>query len=127
LTVCLAGHPPPLIVRADGTIERAGRPGTILGVLADLSLTDVTVDLEEGDAIVLFTDGVTDERRGSDAAGEAALERVLRGLRGASAAEIGNALDRMITDPRSEPPRDDAAILVARVIPAVPDPEGSDS
>jgi serine phosphatase RsbU (regulator of sigma subunit) len=127
LTVCLAGHPPPLIVRADGTVERAGRPGTILGVLADLSLTDVTVDLEEGDAIVLFTDGVTDERRGSDAAGEAALERALRGLRGASAAEIGNALDRMITDPRSEPPRDDAAILVARVIPADPDPGGSDS
>ncbi len=127
LTVCLAGHPPPLIVRADGTVERAGRPGTILGVLADLSLTDVTVDLDEGDAIVLFTDGVTDERRASGAAGEAALERTLRGLGGASAAEIGNALDRLITDPRSEPPRDDAAILVARVIPAGPDPGGSDS
>ena len=40
---------------------------------------DVTVDLEEGDAIVLFTDGVTDERRGSEPGGEAALERVLQG------------------------------------------------
>ena len=127
LTVCLAGHPPPLIVRADGTVERAGRPGTILGVLADLSLTDVTVDLDGGRRH-RAVHGRRDRRaQGSDAAGEAALERVLRGLRGASAAEIVNALDRMITDPRSEPPRDDAAILVARVIPAGPDPGGSDS
>ena len=65
LTVCLAGHPPPVVLRADGAVERVGRPGTILGVLPDLSLTDVTVDLAEGDAIVLFTDGLTDERRGT--------------------------------------------------------------
>jgi GAF domain-containing protein len=114
LTICLAGHPAAAVVRADGRVERAGRPGTLLGVLPDLSLTDVTVDLEEGDAIVLFTDGVTDERRGSG--GEAGMMRALHDLRGASAADIANTLDRLIAGPRSQPPRDDAAILVARVI-----------
>jgi GAF domain-containing protein len=117
LTVCLAGHPPLAIVRADGRVERAGRPGTILGVLPDVSLSDVTVDLGAGDAVVLFTDGLTDERRGKEIGGEAGLVRALEGLRAASAADIANALDRLITDPRWGPARDDAAILVARVLP----------
>jgi serine phosphatase RsbU (regulator of sigma subunit) len=120
LTVCLAGHPPLAVVRADGRVERAGRPGTILGVLPELSLTDVTVDLAAGDSVVLFTDGVTDERRGIEIGGEAGLVRALEGLRGATAAEIASALDRLITDPRWGPARDDAAILVARVLPNEP-------
>ena len=119
LTVCLAGHPPLVVLRADGRVERAGQPGTILGVLPDLSLTDVTVDLSAGDAVVLFTDGVTDERRGKEIGGEAGLVRALEGLRGATAADIASALDRLITDPRWGPARDDAAILVARVLPDV--------
>jgi serine phosphatase RsbU (regulator of sigma subunit) len=117
LTVCLAGHPPLFVVRADGRVERAGRPGTILGVLPELSLTDVTVDLCAGDAVVLFTDGVTDERRGIEIEGEAGIARMLEALRGATAADIATALDRVITDPRWGPARDDAAILVARVTP----------
>jgi GAF domain-containing protein len=121
LTVCLAGHLPLVVLRADGRVERVGRPGTILGVLPDLSLTDVTVDLAAGDAVVLFTDGVTDERRGEEIGGEAGLVRALEGLRGATAADIASALDRLITDPRWGPARDDAAILVARVIPGEAD------
>jgi serine phosphatase RsbU (regulator of sigma subunit) len=121
LTVCLAGHPPLVVVRADGRVERAGRPGTILGVLPDLSLTDVTVDLSAGDAVVLFTDGVTDERRGKEIDGEAGLVRALEGLRGATAADIASALDRLITDPGWGPARDDAAILVSRVLPTEAD------
>jgi GAF domain-containing protein len=124
LTVCLAGHPPPVVLRADGAVERVGRPGTILGVLPDLSLSDVSVDLAEGDAIVLFTDGLTDERRGREAGGEAALTRALQGLRSASATDIANVLDSLITDPSSGPPRDDAAVLVARMVPRpAPTPE----
>jgi GAF domain-containing protein len=121
LTVCLAGHPPLVVLRADGRVEPAGHPGTILGVLPDLSLTDVTVDLAAGDAVVLFTDGVTDERRGQEIGGEAGIVRALEGLRGATAADIASGLDRLITDPRWGPARDDAAILVARVIPDATD------
>jgi serine phosphatase RsbU (regulator of sigma subunit) len=127
LTVCLAGHPPLVVVRADGRVEQVGRPGTILGVLPDLSLTDVSVDLAAGDSVVLFTDGVTDERRGAEIGGEAGLVHALEGLRGATAADIASALDRLITDPRWGPARDDAAILVARVTPpeadVLPSPE----
>jgi serine phosphatase RsbU (regulator of sigma subunit) len=117
LTVCLAGHPAPLLVRANRSVERVGRAGTILGVLPDLSLTDVTVDMGPGDAIVMFTDGVTDERRGEVAGGETGLVRALQGAEGASAVDLANLLDQRITDPSFRPPRDDAAILVARVTP----------
>jgi sigma-B regulation protein RsbU (phosphoserine phosphatase) len=118
LTVCLAGHPAPLVVRANQSVERIGRAGTILGVLPDLSLTDVTVDMGPGDAIVMFTDGLTDERRGEEAGGENGLVRALRGVKDATAADLANLLDQRITDPRFHPPRDDAAILVARVTPS---------
>ncbi len=79
------------------------------------------MDLGPGDAMVVFTDGVTDERRGMEIDGEAGLMRALEGLRGATAADIAIALDRLITDPQWGPARDDAAILVARVIPEADD------
>ena len=64
--VCLStgGHPLPFVLRADGTVEAVGEPGTLLGVLPDVRLSDTAVRLQRGDVMVLYTDGVT-EARGS--------------------------------------------------------------
>ena len=62
--VCLStgGHPLPYVLRADGTVEAVGEPGTLLGVLPEVSLSDTAVQLRRGDLMVLYTDGVTEAR-----------------------------------------------------------------
>lgn len=67
ILVACAGHPFPLVRRADGRVERAGASGDLLGILDDVEVDDVELRLEPGDAIVLVTDGVLEAR---DAAGD---------------------------------------------------------
>ena len=57
------GHPLPLVVHPDGTVQPVGRLGTLLGTDIAPQLFDVAVDLEQGDVLVLYTDGVTEVRR----------------------------------------------------------------
>jgi sigma-B regulation protein RsbU (phosphoserine phosphatase) len=60
LTLVNAGHCPPLIVRRDGSIEELGSTGPILGVLPLPSWYSTSTLLEEGDTLVLYSDGVTE-------------------------------------------------------------------
>ena len=55
-----AGHNPPLVRRASGTIESLTKTGAVLGVFEELRLSETTIALESGDAVVLYTDGVTE-------------------------------------------------------------------
>jgi serine phosphatase RsbU (regulator of sigma subunit) len=69
LTVVRAGHPSPLLRRADGTVEVIGESerGMPLAVLGNQVYNAATVELEPGDAVVLYTDGVNEalDRHGS--------------------------------------------------------------
>jgi serine phosphatase RsbU (regulator of sigma subunit) len=59
-----AGHPPPVLVRPDGSAELLWRtPDLLLGVRPDTVRTDHAVPLPDGTTLVLYTDGVV-ERRG---------------------------------------------------------------
>ncbi|WP_406841415.1 PP2C family protein-serine/threonine phosphatase [Streptomyces sp. AHU1] len=64
LRVTSAGHPPPLIVRADGTVEQASTRGTLIGAFRDVSSTTVRVELAPGETCLFFTDGITEARGG---------------------------------------------------------------
>ena len=55
-----AGHNPPLVRRANGGIETLGRTGMALGLTEEMALTDARLTLALGDALFLYTDGVTD-------------------------------------------------------------------
>ncbi|MBI9113866.1 SpoIIE family protein phosphatase [Sanguibacter suaedae] len=58
-----AGHVPPAIVRADGSVELVRRNNDlILGVIPDRVRTDHTIELDEGDTLVLYTDGLVERR-----------------------------------------------------------------
>ncbi len=59
LHVVCAGHPLPICVDAGGA-RAIGGPGTLLGVFAETNFSEATVTLDEGDAVVFFTDGTTD-------------------------------------------------------------------
>jgi serine phosphatase RsbU (regulator of sigma subunit) len=56
------GHPLPIVLRADGTATTIGTPGTLLGLIPEVRLHETVVDLEPGDLMFLYTDGVTDTR-----------------------------------------------------------------
>ena len=78
LTYTNAGHNPPLLVRPDGTAIRLSRGGPVLGVFPQSHFDSGEAELEEGDRLVLFTDGITEARRASgDEFGEERLERIV--------------------------------------------------
>src|SRR5215210_361445 len=65
ITVSRGGHPPPLLLKADGRIYKIGQPGSALGVFDDATFAEQEASLAPGDALVLYTDGVV-EARSSD-------------------------------------------------------------
>ena len=60
LTLALAGHPPPVLVRADGTAEFIGSPGILIGAVSEVDYEAADIELGPGDTVVLYTDGATD-------------------------------------------------------------------
>jgi serine phosphatase RsbU (regulator of sigma subunit) len=60
LTYANAAHHPPFLRRASGAVERLAPGGLMLGLFEQLTLSDETVDLRSGDALVGYTDGLTD-------------------------------------------------------------------
>ncbi len=66
LTYSNAGHFPPIVVRADGCVERLTSGGAVLGVLPEAVYEQGAVNLGTGDRLVLFTDGITEARTLSD-------------------------------------------------------------
>jgi serine phosphatase RsbU (regulator of sigma subunit) len=113
MTTCLGGHPPPLLVRAEGSLEPVGRPGSLLGLFEDIALHESRAELRRGDAIALFTDGVTELSVERPDEGESMLRAALVAASGEEAAGIVKTVERTLLDPRGEL-RDDAALIVAK-------------
>ena len=72
-TVSCAGHPPPLLRRPGAATQPIGRFGRLLGALDEPRLFDDQVAVLAGDAILLYTDGVTEARQGAQFFGEERL------------------------------------------------------
>ncbi|MGH2681757.1 MAG: PAS domain S-box protein [Actinomycetota bacterium] len=117
LTLSCGGHPLPLVLRADGQLDVAGTAGTILGVFEDPEVVDLDVELRPGDSVVLYTDGVTDERTATEGFGEKRLKSILRSCQGMGAEGIADVIDRAVMEFRPDDPRDDVALLVVRFSP----------
>jgi len=66
MTYTNAGHYLPMLVRADGTVERLGAGGPVLGVLSDAEYEQAHVGIGPGDRLVMFTDGLTEARSAAD-------------------------------------------------------------
>ncbi len=87
---CNAGHPPPLLVRADGSAALLrGEPDLLVGLLRRPERTDHEVALHAGDTVVLYTDGLVETRRGDI---EADLERLRTSVAERGAADGPEAL-----------------------------------
>jgi sigma-B regulation protein RsbU (phosphoserine phosphatase) len=115
LVIASAGHPPPLIVRADGAVETVPASGSLLGVMEEVAPVDMPVELRPGDAIVCFTDGVTEARGAGGMFGEERLAAVLARGREDDAAELADRVVRAVQGYKGVAALDDLALLVLRV------------
>lgn len=109
-----AGHNPPLLRRADGACEHLERGGLLLGVLPETPYEAGTAQLEPGDRLVLYTDGVTETRPSDESEeefGEARLaEAAAQGADAAAAVAGIRAAVRAFAGDR--PLEDDLTLLV---------------
>lgn len=79
LNYCSAGHPPALLLRANGEIELLSEGGLLLGVLSDAVYAHGTIQLDLGDTLLVYSDGIVESRNNaSDEFGSARLEKKLR-------------------------------------------------
>jgi PAS domain S-box-containing protein len=116
VSVCRGGHPAPLVVRAAGEIDAFGTAGSLIGILPEVRLWEETTQLHSDDALVFYTDGVTEARRGPEQFGEERLRETLASCLGHTAAQIADAIETAVLDFGGPEPSDDIAILVLRVI-----------
>ena len=114
ITIGSAGHPPPLLVRPGGDVEQIEARGTIVGAIAEPEFSERRVRLEPGEALLLYTDGVTELRTTEWQYGERRLAELVREHAGRSAEAIADAVLRMAVDAQDGEPRDDIALLCLR-------------
>jgi sigma-B regulation protein RsbU (phosphoserine phosphatase) len=78
LTYSNGGHLPPLLLSTDGKVRRLDCGGSVVGLLDDLDYVEETVQMEPGDLLIAFTDGLTEPENASGEFGEARLLELMR-------------------------------------------------
>ena len=129
LELACGGHPLPFVVHTDGSVEEVGRLGTLLGSDAEPLLADVVVELEKGDVLVLYTDGVTEVRRQRrEVFGTEQLIELLQTCGGLSPAAVAERVEKAVMHASMGRLRDDMAVLALGPDPEAPQftPEESD-
>jgi PAS domain S-box-containing protein len=116
LTVACGGHPSPLVLRAGGEVQEIGAGGTLLGMVEEPELADRGLDLAPGDALIAYTDGLTDAAAPARTWTPADIATALASANGGGAEAIArHVVDAAIGDVAS--PRDDVALLALRMTP----------
>ena len=106
-----AGHPAPLVLRADGRVDQVGVYGMAAGLVAEMRYGAGTLRLDRGDTMLMFTDGV-DEARGS--AGQYGMDRLhslLPAYAGAPPEVVCEAVERDVMEYLDGRPHDDMALF----------------
>jgi serine phosphatase RsbU (regulator of sigma subunit) len=118
LVVASGGHPLPIVVRSDGTIETVGDFGTLLGIYEDPELFERDGQLRPGDFLILYTDGLLGKTEAQASIDGGPLGVVLQSSVGKIAEHMAQSIrlywDRLPAEDRT----DDVAVLVVRARPA---------
>jgi serine phosphatase RsbU (regulator of sigma subunit) len=123
LELASGGHPPPLVLRADGTVEEVPAGGTLIGVMPQISVYPATVELAPGELCLLYSDGLTEARGGPAGAeqfGEARVHRALAECAGLPGSVTLERLRQLVSDWVHGGASDDIAMLAVRAFPRAP-------
>jgi sigma-B regulation protein RsbU (phosphoserine phosphatase) len=113
----LAGHVQPVIVRAGGTAELIGTFGTAVGLVSTVRVACTQHRLGPGDTLLVYTDGVTERRRGREQFGAERLLSVAAGAAGRPAVQVVGAIREAVERFSADPLDDDVALLAVRAAP----------
>ncbi len=100
VSFCNAGHNPPHILRADGTVEELPYPkNTIIGAFEGIDYKEDTLQLERGDSLVMFTDGVTEAMNPEEQEfGKERLDNAIKGMADKSCQQVIGTVMAAIKD-----------------------------
>jgi PAS domain S-box-containing protein len=110
-----AGHPPPMVLRPDGTaaVLTGVRPNLLLGIDPRTARTESEVTLDSGSTILLYTDGLV-ERRGRDL--HTGLELLRQTLGGLADRPLDELCDGVLAQMLNAEPQDDVALVAVRLL-----------
>jgi serine phosphatase RsbU (regulator of sigma subunit) len=114
LACASAGHPRPRLLRADGRVEPLTVGGLALGIIGEQSYEEIRIPYAPGDAVVLYTDGVIEARRGRELYGTPRLDEFLRRNSELGARELADAVLEDCRRFAGGPLLDDCAVVVVR-------------
>jgi len=111
-----AGHNPPFIVRAGGSVENLEGGGPPLGILSFFDYPECHAKLEPGDTLAIYSDGVTEAMNAEGGEfGEDRFAEVLKANRAKSAGEIVAAVNQAVAEfAAGAPAADDVTLIIAR-------------
>ena len=113
LTYTNAGHNAPLLVRRDGSVFCLSTGGVILGILPDYSYSQGSIELQPGDQLLLYTDGISEAvNAAGEEFGEARLQQLLRTIAAPSAFSALQQINQVVSDFHTTPERDDRTMIV---------------
>jgi PAS domain S-box-containing protein len=115
LTMAVGGHPAPIVTRADGRVEEIDVEGTLLGLVDDPKLADVTTELAPGETVLLYTDGVTEAAAPHRVWTTDDLAAVAAACSGRTAQSLIDHVAEAALAGLEAPPRDDVAMLALRL------------
>jgi sigma-B regulation protein RsbU (phosphoserine phosphatase) len=117
LSYCNAGHNPPFLVRADGTVVRLDVGGPIIArIAAERPYQEAAVAIGPGDRILLFTDGVTEAMNvDGDMFEDDRLEALLLAHRSASPQDLEQIVTNAVLEHARGTLQDDLTLIVAAV------------
>jgi len=117
LTYCNGGHNPPFIIGAGG-VRRLDKGGPVIGLLSQAAYEQDTVQLEPGDIVIAFSDGVSEAL--SLAGEEFGDARLLDAARGSAHLPVDEQVDRIVAAVRAfttgAPQSDDITVMVVRYL-----------
>jgi phosphoserine phosphatase RsbU/P len=111
-----AGHNAPLLVRRDGSVFALSQGGVILGILPGYQYVQGTIELEPGDQLLLYTDGISEAANADgEEFGEARLQQLLRNLPACSALSALQQITQAVAEFHHAPERDDRTMIAMTV------------
>ncbi len=113
LTYTNAGHNAPLLVRRDGSVFCLSSGGVILGILPDYQYSQGSIELQPGDQLLLYTDGISEAMRADgEEFGEVRLQQLLRTIAPHSALSVLQAIKQAVTAFHQVPEHDDRTMIM---------------